>query len=304
MKTSSALLLCLLTASLANAAPGPEPVPLASVLRTASGEHLLVPHPAGVALQLRTQSLKDPRKHALILSMLESPQAIDTVAIVSSAFLQAHPSCWVSVPAWDGTLDVLRSGTIYKRSRLEELLSERLAQQDCARVSDGTANVPAMSDGSLFDWLSDRQTGRGWDSLAYLQNTIPWKAPLLESESGTLEVVGNITLLRFEDPAQAKSNQQWASRISQSGVDAGLRWSTPSRATSIMLLAHLYDYRDSAERSNTSDTGREVVLAYQTRVAEYFWIIASAHAGHGGRYAGKDYVDLRVMGRYIPKFWR
>jgi hypothetical protein len=306
MKTSPAraLLLCLLTTSLGNVARASEPIPLASVLRTATGEYLLVPQPAGIALQLRTQALKDPGRHALVLSMLESPEALNTVAMVSSSFLQAHPSCWVSVPAWDGALDVLRRGTIYKQSRLEELLSERLAQQDCAKVTDGTSNVPAMSEGSFFDWLFDRQTGRGWDSLAYLQNTIPWKAPVLESDSGTLEVVGNITLLRFEDPAQEKSSQRWASRFSQAGMDAGLRWSNPSRTTSVMLLAHLYDYRDSGGRSSTSDTGREVVLAYQTRVTEYFWIIASAHAGRGGRYEDKGYVDLRVMGRYVPKFWR
>jgi len=281
----------------------PTLTPLASILQDADGKHLLVPHHKGVAATLYQRARENPTRYAVILSALESSSAPEIVSGIAEALSNSNPACWLDHQVWNSILESLRDLPILRPSAHQKRLESTLAQHSCSDypVKD-QLTIPAEP--SFIEKYLKPVRGRAFDSLAFFQTQLGKEVAVIETSEGKLNLVGNLITIRYEDVAQTTELRSFVAQFEQQSAEAGLHFQT-TNGSKISLMAHAYTYAMTTDFDHfDSHFGREVYIAYQKVIADHFSMQLSVHFGNGGRYANQSYTDVRITGKYIPKFWR
>ena len=305
------------------------PLPLLSFIESPNpedrkkGKVLVVTHKNGLALAIKRKARE--MHNELAMHVLEEPERLHRIVdLYAQALVEYFPErsnqeCVIDDKTWDKSLTalILDQSIVRDDSMLKTGLKHIWGQSECApseenfvaiseadktliptQMSQDHSIPPAPeqpSEGTLSDRLSKTFSGRSFNSLAYVATTASKEIPLIQTERGDLKLIGTLISLSFEDPAQSKDDENYATKLNVYGADLMLAFKTTNETFGIG--AYVYQYGDGNSFDHPEfHMGSELYILFQKRIKDYFSMNVEFRIGQVSRGENVNYQVLRVYG--------
>ncbi len=291
------------------------PVPLISFVESTEDTGstkpriLMVTHKKGIA-ELIARKAEAADKKLLISTLKTAAGSRRVVELLTGALMeeintQSTPdlSCFLGDAQWDGILRVLSDNSMLSDSKLKSELKKAWKNHDCPQ-RELAASVPQVSieevESDSTSSLTTRSQGRAIDSLAYVMTSIGSEHAILKTSRGDLKVIGTLMSVHYEDPAQSKDENNFASGFREIGADVMMAYQNPKTTLGAGLYTYRYGSSNHVDGKNSAIYD-EMYLNYAKKLGESFSVDTRYVWGVS---EGEKYEQVRITGSYVPKIWR